>query len=88
MVNNKLFRQCLSVISKEERAEFNLAFGVAERLYTILNEKGITQHELAVRLKKKDSEISKWLSGRHNFTLKTIAQLEENLQTSIIDIAR
>jgi len=45
-------------------------------------------HELAVRLKKKDSEISKWLSGRHNFTLKTIAQLEENLQTSIIDIAR
>ena len=32
MVTNELFRQCLSAIPQEQRAEFDLSYGIAERL--------------------------------------------------------
>lgn len=44
----------------------------------------MSQRELAQKLGKKESEISKWLSGSHNFTLKTIAKIEEVFGKKII----
>lgn len=76
MITNELFRQSLSAVPKENKAEFDLSYGIAERLDAILQEKHITQHELAKRLGKRDSEVSKWLTGRHNFTIETIAKNE------------
>ena len=37
--------------------------------------------------KKRDSEISKWLTGRHNFTTQTIARIETALGSKLISIA-
>lgn len=87
MVTNELFRQCLSVIPEEQRAEFDLSYGIAERLDTLLKQKGITQHELARRLGKRDSEVSKWLTGRHNFTTNTIARIETAIGEKLVMIA-
>ena len=87
MVTNELFRQCLSAIPEEQRAEFDLSYGIAERLDALLKQKGITQHELAVRLGKRDSEVSKWLTGRHNFTTNTIARIEATIGEKLIMIA-
>jgi predicted transcriptional regulator len=86
MVTNELFTQCLSAIPQEQRAEFELSYGIAERLDAILKEKGITQHELARRLGKRDSEVSKWLTGRHNFTTSTIARIEQAVGDRLIRI--
>ena len=44
MITNELFRQCLSAIPKEQKAEFDLSYGIAERLDALLKKKGITQH--------------------------------------------
>lgn len=85
---NELFRQCLSAIPSEQRQAFELSFGIAERIDAILKKKGITQHELATRLHKRDSEISKWLTGRHNFTIGTISMIESAVGDRIIDVAR
>lgn len=87
MITNELFRQSLSAVSQEHRAEFDLSYGIAERLDAILKEKGITQHELAHRLGKRDSEVSKWLTGRHNFTTSTIARIEVAIGEKLIRIA-
>lgn len=87
MVTNELFRQCLSVIPEKQRAEFELSYGIAERLDTLLKQKGITQHELARRLGKRDSEVSKWLTGRHNFTTSTIARIETAVGEKLVMIA-
>ena len=87
MVTNELFRQCLSAIPEGQRAEFDLSYGIAERLDALLKQKGITQHELAVRLGKRDSEVSKWLTGRHNFTTSTIARIETAVGAKLIMIA-
>lgn len=88
MVTNELFRQCLSAIPEGQRAEFELSYGIAERLDAILKEKGITQHELARRLGKRDSEVSKWLTGRHNFTTSTIARIEQAVGERLISISK
>lgn len=86
MTTNGLFRESLSQVSRVHRAEFALSYGIAERLDAVLTEKGITQHELARRLGKRDSEVSKWLTGRHNFTTNTIARIEQAIGERIITI--
>ena len=88
MITNELFRQCLDAIPQEQRASFELSYNVAGRLDAVLKEQGVTQHELARRLGKRDSEVSKWLTGRHNFTLSTIAYIEAALGEKLISVMR
>ena len=49
------------------------------RINFLLKEKGYSQKDLAEKLDKKPSEISKWLKGDHNFTLRSLAKLEAEL---------
>lgn len=88
MVQNESFRQCLSTIPEEQKAEFELSFGIAERISEVLKTKNITQKDFANQLHKRESEISKWLTGRHNFTMQTIAKIETALGCKLINIAR
>lgn len=86
MVKNDLFRQCLAAVPAEQKAEFELSYGIAERISEILKTKGLTQKEFARQLNKRESEISKWLTGRHNFTMQTIAKIETALGCKLIDV--
>ena len=87
MVHNQLFRQCLAAIPEEQKAEFELSFGIAERISEILKMKNLTQKAFANQLHKRESEISKWMTGRHNFTMQTIAKIEIALGCKLISIA-
>ncbi len=86
MIKNDLFRQCLAAVPAEQKAEFELSYGIAERIGEILKLKGLTQKEFAGQLNKRESEISKWLTGRHNFTMQTIAKIETALGCKLIDV--
>ena len=88
MIQNKLFHDSLAAIPDEQKAEFELSFGIAERMDAILKEKNISQRELARRLGKRESEVSRWLTGRHNFTTSTIAKIEAALGSPLVQIAR
>jgi transcriptional regulator with XRE-family HTH domain len=61
------------------------SFDISGRILDILEEKGWTQKDLAEKLSKKESEISKWMKGTHNFTLETIAKIEIALGQTILD---
>ncbi|WP_346318866.1 helix-turn-helix transcriptional regulator [Chitinophaga sp. YIM B06452] len=61
------------------------SFDISERILDILDEKGWTQKDLADKLSKKESEISRWMKGTHNFTLETIAKIEVALEQTILD---
>jgi transcriptional regulator with XRE-family HTH domain len=60
---------------------------IAIRIKEVLNAKGWTQKDLAEKMEKRESEISRFLSGNHNMTLDTLFALEEILETDIIQIA-
>lgn len=86
MIQNSLFRECLTAIPEERKAEFDLSYAIASRIDEILKLNGMTQRELAQRLGKRESEVSKWLTGRHNFTTNTIARISLALGASIINV--
>jgi len=62
--------------------DINLA--VSEQIMHYLKEKGWTQKRLAKELGKTESEISKWLSGMHNFTFKSIAKIATVFEKEIV----
>lgn len=84
MKTNDLFRSCLSNVSTETKTRFDLSFDIAERISMLLEKKGITKKELARRLGKRESEVSKWLTGRHNFTISTIASIQTALGCDLL----
>ncbi len=74
-------------VSPEIRQQVNLSFRIVDRIHDILESKGLKQKDLANLLGKKESEISRWMRGTHNFTIDTIASIEESLGEAILQIA-
>jgi predicted XRE-type DNA-binding protein len=86
MITNKLFRECLDQVSETTKAELDLSFAIADRTDYLLKKKGMTQRMLAKQLGKNESEISKWLTGRHNFTTNTLARLALALGEEVVSV--
>lgn len=53
-----------------------LNYRVAAKLNALLKEKGMTTHELAQKIGEDDREVAEWLTGRRDFTLSTIEDIE------------
>lgn len=63
------------------------SFDLSDRIHEILEAKGISQKELAEMLGKKESQVSKWMTGTHNFTIRTLALLEARLGVPIFKVS-
>ena len=79
-------RELLSDISPEERAEARLSFQISNRLDFLMKEKGLSKKQLADAIGKRPSEITRWLSGEHNFTISTLAMLSSFFGQPIITV--
>lgn len=64
--------------------EKNMA--IANKIHELLEKRGLKAADLARMLDKKPSEISKWLTGTHTFTTKTVTKIETVLGEDIIHI--
>jgi transcriptional regulator with XRE-family HTH domain len=71
-----VFDRLLNAIPQQERIESDIAFRVAERVDFLMRKNNISQSDLARGLNKDHAQISRWMSGRHNFSLRTLAELE------------
>ncbi|MCI7700605.1 MAG: helix-turn-helix transcriptional regulator [Candidatus Onthomorpha sp.] len=69
------FDEMLANTSAVVRQEVEMEFALSNRIYELMTARGLTKIQFAKALGKKLSEITKWLSGQHNFTLKTISML-------------
>ncbi|MCF0218246.1 MAG: hypothetical protein HUK14_00540 [Muribaculaceae bacterium] len=61
--------------SLEIREEIALSMGISDRLVALIREKNIGKFELAKALGKRPNEVTRRLSGQHNFTLRTLSML-------------
>ena len=61
-----------------------ISVDVGAQIFEYMKESGINQRQLAERLGKRESEISKWLNGSHNFTIETIAKIEDTFDKDIV----
>lgn len=58
------------------------------RINQLLRENDISKKELAEKMDKKPSEISKWFSGEHNFTLRSLAKLSAELGEPLMEVPK
>ncbi|WP_418814131.1 helix-turn-helix domain-containing protein [Phocaeicola plebeius] len=86
MKKNSLFEARKRTVSNEAKEFVDLSFKIVDRIYDILQEKGMSQKDLAEKLGKSEAEISKWMRGTHNFTISTIIKLESALGASILSV--
>lgn len=84
---NISLRELLGEISPVDRAQTRLSFEISNRLYALMQEKGITKKQLADSIGKRPSEITRWLSGEHNFTIATLGMLSVFFGKPIITVS-
>ena len=82
----EFFTEFLKAIPQKLKSFVRISMDIATQINFYLNQKNLTQRDLAEKLGKKESEISKWLSGNHNFTIKTLANIEEAIGEEIIGV--
>lgn len=73
-----------SRIKPENKLYIKKNLAISERIIYILEQKGWSQEYFAEQLGIKTSEVSKWISGLHNITLKNITKMESVLGEDII----
>lgn len=86
MSEDKTTKEFFADLPKDIEIFVNKSIEISDRIEDILKKKNITQRKFATLLGKEESEISKWLSGTHNFTLKTLAKIESVLGEEIFHI--
>lgn len=86
MTTKNTFREALAEIPKDVSLQVNWSFGISDKIDALLKETGLSQKEFANKMGKTEAEVSRWLSGSHNFTLKTLARISAVLGKDLITI--
>ena len=89
MKNNRtnVIDELLSTITPEEQAKTDAKMLLAAKIADAMKAKGWNNKDLLKALDKKNpSEITKWLSGTHNFTVDTLIDLENVLDVKLLNL--
>lgn len=84
MKRNAKLEERRKKIPQDVKIYVEQAFKVADQIDFILKKQGKTQRDLATALGKSESEISKWLTGEHNFTLRSLAKIQAALNENVL----
>lgn len=83
---NISLQEIFNEIPREKREETRLSFAISNRLDSLMQERGLNRKQLAEALGKRPNEITRWLSGEHNFTIATLAMLSTFFGKPIITV--
>jgi|SRR5690606_11562488 len=86
MKKNRILDKIRKYRSKYVDIFVDYTFDLSNRIQFLLEKNSMEQKDLAKALGKNESEISKWMSGSHNFTLKTIARIEDVLGGKLLEV--
>lgn len=67
-----------------ERMEAEWTYALAVEIDRLLKERGLTRRGFARQLEKRPTEVSRWLSGKHHFALRTLALISAALGTDLL----
>ncbi|MBR1464138.1 MAG: helix-turn-helix transcriptional regulator [Prevotella sp.] len=83
---NASFRKMLAAVPADIQQELDLELAISNRISDLMSRQGLSKLEFARALGKRPSEITKWLSGQHNFTVRTISQISSFFGESLIHV--
>lgn len=80
------YREMVEQVPAEIKYEIELSFAISNKIDALMKERGLSKKQFADQIGKRPSEITRWLSGQHNFTLSTLAMLSAFFGQSIINV--
>lgn len=79
--------ELLDTITPEEQAKTDAKMMLAAKIADAMKAKGWKNKDLLKAMDKNNpSEITKWLSGIHNFTVETLIDLENVLNVKLLNL--
>lgn len=82
----KSLEEMLGPIPEPIMNETELSFEISDRIYELMQNRGLSKKQFADALGRRPSEITKWLSGQHNFTIATIGMISAFFGQPIITV--
>lgn len=82
----KSFTELVGTIPDSLQKETELSFQISDRIYELMQERGLSKKQFADALGKRPCEVTKWLSGQHNFTIATLGLLSAFFGQPIISV--
>ncbi len=79
---DSLFDDLLPVLEKKVAAKMIVAVKIEDARKRL----DLSKIDLSRKFKKNPSEMTKWLSGSHNFTIDTLVEIEEVLKINLLSI--
>lgn len=83
---DKSLEEMLGKIPEPIKNETELSFEISDRICELMNERGLSKKQFADALGRRPSEITKWLSGQHNFTIATLGMLSSFFGQPIVTV--
>lgn len=79
-------RELLGEITPAEKAQARMSFEISNRLDSLMRERGLSKKQFADAIGRRPSEITRWLSGQHNFTIATLGMLSAFFGQPIVTV--
>ena len=79
-----LLHQLIAGVPEDVKLQYEMSETIAARIDEILKKKHMTQKAFSQVVGHSQGEVSRWLSGTHNFTLGTLAQISVALNENIL----
>jgi antitoxin component HigA of HigAB toxin-antitoxin module len=80
------YNKVVASIPTRIHKEVDMQMAVSNRIYDLMTKAGLSKAEFARAIGKRPCEITKWLSGQHNFTLATLGLLSDFFGKPIITV--
>lgn len=80
------YRDMVAQVPHEIKEEVNLSFAISNKIDALMRERGLTKKQFADQIGRRPSEVTRWLSGQHNFTVSTLAMLSAFFGKSIVSV--
>lgn len=86
MTGETFFTEALASVPKDVSIKVDLSMRISDKIAAALSSQGLTQKDFAKMMGKNEAEVSRWLSGMHNFTLATIAKISAALEIPLVEV--
>ncbi len=86
MSASSMFQKELAKIPAEMKKQVDMSWVIADKIDSLLKARGLSQKEFAHLMGKTEPEVSRWVGGTHNFTLRTLAKISTVLGEDVIKV--
>jgi len=84
--NSQKLQKLLNEISPLQMQQTKIKMQIATNIENLIRAKKWNKSQFAKKIKKNTHEITKWLSGTHNFTLDELTTIASILKIKLIKI--